>query len=279
MIVVIDIGGTKTRIAAVKNEKLRGKEQFSTIYNYKKSLKKIIEVIKQLSNGEKIEGIGVSIAAICSQDGKSIVSSVRLKDYVKKSFVKDLTKYFKTKCLLMNDAACSALAEAGQGAGKGKKIVVYVTISTGINGACVTEGKLNRGNGFQFGHQIICSGGKYWKYCGQKGCLEAYASGLAFEEKYGLKPENCKEKKIWEEFTYYLSIGITNIILLYAPEIVVIGGGLSKAGDKLFKPLNKHIKKQLQFFPAPLIVRARLKDESGLTGAKILIDNLLIKKK
>lgn len=279
MMVVIDIGGTKTRIAAVKNGKLRDKEQFSTIYNYKKSLKKISETIKQISNGEKIEGISVSIAAICSQDGKSIISSVRLKDYVKKSFTKELAKYFKTKCLLMNDAACSALAEAGQGAGKGKKIVVYVTISTGINGACVTEGKLNKGNGFQFGHQIICSGGKYWKYCGQKGCLEAYASGLAFEEKYGLKPENCRNKKNWEEFTYYLSIGITNIILLYAPEIVIIGGGLSKAGDKLFKPLNKHIKKQLQSFSMPPVVRSKLRDESGLTGAKILLENFLIKKR
>ena len=166
-----------------------------------------------MSGGEKIEGIGVSIAAICDHNRQSIVSSVRLKDWAGKPLAGDLSKHFKTKCLVMNDAACAAIGEAKYGAGKGNKIVVYITVGTGINGACITDGELNKSDGnIQFGHQIIYPNGKYWKYCGQNGCLEAYASGLAFEEKYGLKPEDCKDKNMWNDFTYDLSIGIVNII-------------------------------------------------------------------
>lgn len=268
MFVALDIGGSKTRVAVIINQGITKKEVFETVYDYELSLGKIKDCVQRLTDGGKIRGVYVSIAAICSKDGQEIISSFRLKDYVGKTFASDLSTYFHTKCYLINDASCSALGEAALGAGKDKKIVVYLTVSTGINGACVVNGELNKSSaGFQFGHQIISAGGKYWKYCGQKGCLEAYASGLAFEEKYGVKPEDCKDQKIWDEFAYYLSLGIVNIIVLYGPEILVIGGGLSNAGNYLFVPLRRHVEDQLKVFPMPAIVPSNFKDESGLMGA------------
>lgn len=272
MFISFDIGASKTRVGiSLHGEKIIRKHEYLTISDFQEGLEELSKTIQGLTIKNDIQFISGSIAAVCSKDGQDILSSTRLTHWVGKPLAKELFDKFKVPVFLMNDAVSAALCEAVCGAGRDKKIVVYLTVSTGINGACVTDGVVNPTcYNFQFGHQIIVPQGKYWKYCGQYGCLEAYASGLAFYETFGIKPEHCFDPIIWDNFSYKLALGIVNIITMYSPEIVVVGGGISKAGKLLFKPLIKHIKENLKVFSTPPVVPSSFGDNSGLLGGFIV---------
>ncbi len=272
MFISFDVGASKTRVASsVNGEEIVKKHGHPTINDYPKAFEKLSHTIKTLAVDNRVEFICGSIAAVCSKDGKDILSSTRLTQWVGQPLANELFEEFKAPVFLLNDASSAALGEAVLGAGKNRDIVIYLTVSTGINGACVINGVVNPTHyNFQFGHQIIVPEGKYWKYCGQKGCLEAYASGLAFYETFGAKPEQCSDLKIWDDFSQKLALGIVNIIVMYSPEIVVVGGGVAKAGKMLFKPLIKNIRENLKIFESPPVVPSYFEDDSSLIGGFII---------
>lgn len=277
MIIAFDIGASKTRAALFrKSAQITKKIEYPTIFNYERAFKKLANTIENLAQGREVKFISGSMAAVCGKDGKRIIGSTRLKNFIGKPFAARLSAKFRSPVFFINDAACAGLGEAVLGAGQRARIVVYLTVSSGINGACVIDGAINpTDHNFQFGHQIIYPNGRRWDYCGQKGCLEAYASGIAFEKLYKMKPENCYESKIWNDFSFNLAIGLVNIIVAHSPEIIVVGGGVSKAGEKLFRPLKKHIKENLRIFKMPRIVKSKFGDDSGLVGGFILAKRFL----
>jgi len=170
-----------------------------------------------------------------------------------------------------NDARTAGLAEARLGAGKGYRHVFYTTVSTGIGGAIIINGKVYHGAdgaAGEIGHMRFTGSSDF----------ENIASGPAIRRIFGIDPEELKDKfrqgdpearKALDHLTQYLGIGLGNIATLLNPNVIVIGGGLSKLGNLLFPRLKKEIRKNAFSISGcnVKIKKAGLKNDSGILGA------------
>lgn len=206
-----------------------------------------------------------------------------------------------------NDANAAAFGEYKAGAAKGYQSAIVMTLGTGIGSGIIIDGKIYTGsnfNGAEIGHMVIVHNGIECA-CGRHGCFERYASasGLINLTKEALLSSSTKESLMWksiggniekvsgltpfeamksgdelaksvvDKYISYLACGITNVINIFQPDIICIGGGVSKQGDFLLKPLtkivekerySKHAKKQTK------ICTANLGNDAGIIGAAIL---------
>lgn len=269
MYIVIDIGGTSTRIASSKNLKTFEKiDKFSTIRNFDLAIKKITAHIENITQKGKTQAIIIGLPGVIDKKTKRLIRSPDLfSSWIHKPLTNILSKKFNCKVFIKNDTDLGGLGEAVFGAGKGYKVVGYYAIGTGLGGVRVVNKQIDiAAQGFEPGHQIININRKKWPSCGQYGCLESYVSGRAFYKNYKIKPEHCKNKKIWQDFSKYLAQGIINAITLWSPNIVIIGGGLSKKSRLFLKPLKEYVRKNLLIFSPPPIVKSKLGDKAGLCG-------------
>ncbi|MCJ7667681.1 MAG: ROK family protein, partial [Anaerolineae bacterium] len=178
-------------------------------------------------------------------------------------------------CFIENDVKVAALGESRYGAGKGLRNMVYLTIGTGIAAGVIIEGKIYRGStgmAGEIGHAIIERNGPRCK-CGTRGCLEAVAAGPAIaalaisaieagsetslrdmaKANKGLvtaemvcqaaRQGNPVAREIFEEIGSYIGLGVHMLIMLYDPELVVLGGGVTGAGDLLLNPVRRELKR------------------------------------
>lgn len=159
-----------------------------------------------------------------------------------------------------NDANCAALGEQVAGAGKGTSDFIAVTLGTGVGGGIVIGGKLLTGvNGAagEIGHMVIDMGGKTCN-CGNKGCFEQYASATALikdaaeagimvsgaRDVFELAHQgNQKALAVIDNYVEYLAIGITNLVDIFQPEMICIGGGVAAQGDFILNPLREKVEK------------------------------------
>ena len=199
---------------------------------------------------------------------------------------------------LQNDAKCAAIAESKYGVIKGYESAIFLTLGTGIGGAVIIDGKLAQGkvfSGYEFGHMTININGEQCK-CGKKGCFELYGSmkkfKTDFKEKLGLSQFTHGEqlldllkydmalqrnderiKQAINEYTQNLAIGISNLINIFEPEAIGIGGSFAYFEDFLLKELKqKIINGNLLFNPRSdiIIKSALLKNDAGIIGASML---------
>lgn len=186
-----------------------------------------------------------------------------------------------------HDVRSGALAECRLGAGQNANNVVFLPIGTSIAGAAVVDGRLLVADGYagEIGHVIVEPGGDLCP-CGGRGCLETLASASAIARRYtaltGLKMSAATEvekrlragdeiaQQVWAEAVAALATALTMTITLLGPEVIVIGGGLSKAGNLLLEPLRTQIAERLTFQRSPKVVAAALGDRAGCMGAAIL---------
>ncbi|OGY23122.1 MAG: hypothetical protein A2Y57_03250, partial [Candidatus Woykebacteria bacterium RBG_13_40_7b] len=249
MYIGIDIGGTHIRVgASVDGKNLYEKLDFPT-KEFEDSFKEIINAVKTFdsparnatparsdaaSSGEhsvaggKVKSVGVSVPGPLSAKTNLVLSSPNLKGFNEKPLAEMLKENLQVPVKVEHDASAAALAEATLGAGKGKNPVLYITVSTGIGSGLIVDGKIYRGlYNPEAGHQIIDTHGPKCR-CGQGGDLEAFSSGESIKTKVGRHPKEVEGSREWYDALDILAIGITNSILHYSPEIVVIGGGMSK---------------------------------------------------
>jgi glucokinase len=164
--------------------------------------------------------------------------------------------------------------------------MVYLTISTGVGGGAIVDGRLVRGamgNGVEFGHVTVDWHGRRCRGCGRRGCLEAYVSGTSIAERAaeagltataaevaaGARGGEPLAVAVWDETVEALSCGLTSIVNLFEPELVVIGGGVSRTGEQLLGPTRERVRSQAMT-PAGAavnIVPAALGDRVGVVGA------------
>ena len=203
-----------------------------------------------------------------------------------------------------NDANAAAYAEAMWGAGKGKRSLIAFTIGTGVGGGIVVDGKIWEGiNGFaaELGHIVLEPNGRFCS-CGKRGCIEAYCSATALvndtKRHLQMHPESsmwqdiCGDvtrvsgktvfdsmkrgdktaKLVFDEFISYLAHGVSNIVNIFQPDVVCIGGGISKEGEILIAPLREEILKNSFGFDDSRteIVAATFKNDAGIVGAALL---------
>jgi len=290
----IDIGGSNIKFVLLRIEngkkiKILQKKRIPT--PEKKS--EIIEVLKrEIKNfisekkNPKIEGIGIAIASPLNKKGDLILDPPNLPCLKNCRLAEILKKDFKNIPIVSeNDVNCFTLAEALIGAGQKAKTIFGITLGSGIGGGIVVNGKIYRGafgGAGEVGHTIIKFDGPKCK-CGNFGCLEEYCSIRFFKRKKTI-PRFLEKKirkgdknalKIFKEYGKNLGIGLSNVINLLDPEMIIIGGGISKAYKFFLTETKKEIQKRVV---SPLskknvkIKISKLKDFTGAVGAALLVN-------
>lgn len=188
-----------------------------------------------------------------------------------------------------NDANCAALGEALAGAAKGHSNVLLLTLGTGVGGGLILNGEIYAGAdgmGAELGHSKLVFNGEECT-CGQKGCLEAYCSATALRRdaaRAGLDGDarsifdaaeqgNPIALKLTDDYISYLAAGLSTFITIFRPEMIIIGGGVSAAGDRLFVPLREKLHKctfGAEEIGLPPVLPASLGNDAGLIGAAFL---------
>lgn len=220
-----------------------------------------------------------------------------------------LRQHFGRPVRFTNDANAAAWGEYLAGCGRGSRSMVMVTLGTGIGGGIILDGKLYEGCNYaagEFGHFTIKYDGRRCA-CGRRGCFEAYASAsaLARMARQAVKSPAGREslllklcegdagridgamvfaaksagdgtaEKVTEKYLHYLSIGITDLINIFQPEILCIGGGLSQAGEALLAPLRELTNPGIYTRTSKVntrILSAALGNQAGIIGAAMLED-------
>jgi glucokinase len=174
--------------------------------------------------------------------------------------------------IMDNDANVGALGEAEFGAGRDHRPLFYMTLSTGIGGGIVLANGIHRGADSyagELGHLTIRPDGPHC-LCGARGCFERICCGLWLERDHGRPARDLlKNPRFIEEYVVDLALGLKALIMILNPARIVIGGGISKAGDALFTPLRAELQRQITAWSRARVdvVPAVLGDDSVLFGA------------
>src|SRR5579864_6258256 len=157
MYILVDVGGTKMRVARSRDlAQFEEPTIIETPQDYGEGLNTLVEEISHIAGSEKVDAISVGLPGVLDQRKRLFYHSPHLPLWSRKSVADDLEKALNTKAILENDTALVALGEAVYGAGKEGKIVVYLTVSTGVGGVRVVDKKIDRAHfGFEPGHQYI----------------------------------------------------------------------------------------------------------------------------
>lgn len=249
---------------------LSGTKIISTPADFNQGVAALINTAKELSEGTKIEGVSGGIAGPLDKENIMLVHSPHMKGWIQKPLKQELEKLFGCSVILRNDTVVGGIGEAVKGAGAGKRVVAYLAIGTGVGGKRIVDGKIDESSlNFEPGHQIIVPDG-YPCHCGGKGHLEAYVGGAYIEEVYKQKGEDIKDPVIWGEIAKYLSIGLTNTIVHWNPDIVVLGGSVAKSLP--FDKVEAYLNEDLTIYPEPpQLAIATLGHDAGLYGALELL--------
>lgn len=307
-VLAFDLGGTKIAFGVVaENGEVLGSDKIETLAKQgpAQAIQRVnlaAQSLLQKLNIKPQELIGIGIASPGPLDiSKGCVDgSPNLPGWTGYSIEQGLSSFFNLPARIDNDANAAALGEYKFGAGKNKKNMVYITVSTGIGGGVIVDGRLMRGangNAAELGHLTLNINGPACP-CGANGCFEMYASGTAIARRTreaiqagapsqilrlagslekitthhilaALQKEDELAKKIWNETTEYLGRGLAVVINTFNPELIVVGGGVTAAGELLFNPVRE---KALRYaFPRLAavcsIVPAGLGSNVGVVGA------------
>ena len=262
----IDLGGTKTEGILIDN---KGKEltrkRISTEKNYEGSLKGISKIVREFEKiYGNVESVGIGMPGAISSDSALVknANSIWLNG---KPLKKDLERDLGRRVNLENDANCFALSEAVDGAGKGKNVIFGVIIGTGVGGGIVINQKIIRGRNNicgEWGHITLPNRTeeekKYNKkcYCNRDGCIETYLSGPGFANCFNLRnntnlnsheiikgyPNNEKSIRALEQYVDHLARGLSIIVNILDPDIIVLGGGMSNI-EFIYETINQELKK------------------------------------
>ena len=266
MHLLFDIGGTHTRLALTQDGKKFGQPGIiKTPKKYGEAIKTIQFATEQISRKKKLESAVGGVRGILDRKKGSIFDAHVLKNWSNKPLQKSLEKALGCEVILENDSAIVGLGEAIYGSGRGKKIVAYYTISTGVGGVRIVNGRIDKCSiGFEPGKQII-------DFKNNKD-IEDFLSGKAIEKKYHKKPYEITSLKFWDEMAKVLAYGLNNAIVHWSPDIFILGGSMMKKIGIPVPRVKYHLSKILEIYPRlPIIKKSALGDLGGLYGALALV--------
>ena len=298
----IDIGGSHIGIGLVdekgiivdKEEKIIIKGDLKQDAIHKENLKEelenfIIEKINIFKENNKIENIGIAVPGTVNKT--TIIRAVNLEidNYNIGRIIEEKTNI---KVHLRNDAKCSALAELKYGNLKGYENGLFLCIGTGVGGAVIYNGSILEAKkvpGYEFSHMVIQKNGNLCS-CGKRGCFETYASIKRLKEKiakefciHNLDNDFIKEfiiknwndirlKYLINQYIENLAIGVSNLINIFEPEIIVFGGGFVDYSEIFLEPLKQKILTTNLLFNERndiILKLAKLGNDAGIIGASL----------
>ncbi len=296
----IDIGGTRTKIGLVDLDLGQVLEmqilptETKDAGRFEQIIGEAMSTFKEKVNTELL-GVGIGVSSFVFEDG-IVDSTYGFMDFMEEYPLKDIIeKVHQIPCKIDNDARLVALGEAVYGKGKGIERVLVLTLGTGLGLGFVInqklEGKLPYGH--MGGHISIIQNGEKC-YCGKIGCLESLVSAtgiLKAAERLNWQAKNPElpftvesifktnesgnpdAKQIFEEFLTYLKIGISNYINLYAPDMIILGGGVAK-GLKNYLPILQEITQLTPYKSYKTCIEiSELEEHSGILGSAALFNN------
>ena len=297
MIGAVDIGGTKIAVGMVDDcGKVLSKLESPTDApgGYANGLARMIDMLRRTSHdaGTKISGIGIGSTGVVEPGSGAFGDVDLLPGWQGNNPVQDLAREFKVPVALENDADASALGEAGWGAGKLKSRLIYVTVGTGIGGGIILDGQIYRGVDMahpEIGHHVIDPSGPDCS-CGYRGCWESFATGPAMAAWFNANvagdrgsaedltaAEVCQLARRGEELAvravereaYYLGLGVANLINLFVPDVIVLGGGVMKSAALFLDGIRKVVGQGCRFVPYEKteLALASLGEDANLIGA------------
>jgi glucokinase len=273
----IDIGGTKFTLGLFKDDALVRRITRTTDRGGGPDwmLRQVEEIGSDWASEEAIDACGIGFGGPVDFPAQRIICSTHVPGWENFDLAGAVSDRLRLPAVVDRDTMVGALGEGEYGAGKGARPLFYITISTGIGGGLLTDGGLYHGaDSFscEIGHHTIQPGGPEC-LCGARGCLERLCSGLSLERDYG-KPasELLQDAAFTERYVQPLALGLKNCIMFLNPARIVIGGGISKAGDALFAPLRRELANQLTAWSRARVdvVPAQLGDDSIVWGALAL---------
>ncbi len=309
LIVGVDLGGTQIR-AALADRKGRILQRRSTKTLAEEGPEAVLGRIKRairevLPPDERVGAIGIVAPGPLDPWEGVILWAPNLPGWKDVPLKRILEEEFGLPTYVGNDANLAALAEQRFGAGRGVKDLIYITVSTGIGGGIIVDNRLLLGSqGFaaEVGHQTLEAHGPRCN-CGNIGCLEALAAGPAIARhavelieggaesliadlvngdlsKVTAKEVNEAAQRgdrvaveVFRRAGFYIGVGIVNLLYLFNPRMIIIGGSVAKAGDLLFEPIRETVNSRISeiYREGLSIVPAALGDDVGLMGALALI--------
>jgi len=306
----VDLGGTNIAVGLVRLDTKSIARQFSVKTNAPRSCESIsediAEVSRKLCNQEGIklsdvEWIGIATPGIVKDD---VVLAAFNLGWTNAEFGKILSGITQRPTYVANDANAAAYAEAIWGSGQGSKSLIAFTLGTGVGGGIVIDGKIWEGmNGFaaEMGHTILVPGGRSCA-CGKRGCIEAYCSASALIRETKRMMKLYPESSMWRdcdgdidrvsgktafkaqadgdrcadlvinEFIDCLAVGVENAINMFQPDVVCIGGGISREGENLLLPLRERVLHGTFGIDGlrTKLVAANFRNDAGIIGAALL---------
>ncbi|MCK5027615.1 MAG: ROK family protein [Candidatus Pacebacteria bacterium] len=271
MYLLFDIGGTKTRIAFSQDGvSFDTPFIFPTPESYNEGISTILSIKEKNAPGNMFCAAVGGIAASFDRDGEQLVSGGKqIQNWLNKPIKHDLERAFGCPVYIKNDTMLAGLAQAHFGPAQGYKISVYVTVSTGVGGAIIVNGKIDDNTfGFEPGWQMIDAGNALCSGWSEKGYLMDYISGRSIEKNELKKPQDIKDDAFWRSRANFLAMGLHNITTIWSPEIITLGGSVMKSipFSYLEEKYTENISKVFPF-QQPILKKANFGDAVGLHGA------------
>jgi glucokinase len=271
----IDIGGTKFSLALFDGEVMTHRE--SRVTDRAGGPEWMLAQIEAIARGWlPVDASGIGFGGPVDFTFQRIALSTHVGGWNDFPLVERISAIVNAPVMIDNDANVGALGEAVYGAGRAHRPLLYVTLSTGIGGGIVLDdGSVYRGADSwagEIGHITIRPDGPEC-LCGARGCFERVCCGLWLERDHGTPTsELLRDPEFVDRYVVDLALGLKSAIMLLNPARIVIGGGIAKAGDELFIPLRKELRRQVTHWSRARldVVPAQLGDDSVLWGALAL---------
>ena len=296
----VDIGGTKIAVGAVDlSGKLLAREEMPTAAQdgFEAAMARIVRMLEEVCSRARVtlQGIGIG----CTGPVDPFKGEIGVVDFLPGwqgcNPVDVLSRHFKLGVAMENDADAAALAEARWGAGHGKQSLIYVTVGTGIGGGIVLGGTLYRGAGGshpEIGHHVIDDAGPPC-FCGARGCWEVLARGPAMVERVlrdapsdyphrdtltaaqvcrlAREGDPDAQREIVRE-RRFLAIGVANLATMFAPDLIVLGGGVLSSADLFLPAIREHVRRNCGLIQADCVqvVTSFLGGDAALLGAAVV---------
>lgn len=301
VVIGVDLGGTNMRSALLNKDGTvlaRLKEPTRAGEGWKRVVARLADMITRmrtsaLSQGLLVRSVGVGAPGIIQVEQGIVVKSPNFPDWNNLPLKQELETAMHLPSFIENDANAAALGEQWLGAGRGISSMILLTLGTGVGGGIILNNRIWQGaDGMagEIGHMTLIPDGRQCG-CGNTGCLEMYASArgivLSFKERMQagatMPRESVTSEKIYDaarngdpaalsvmqEMGRMLGIGIANLINIFNPEMIVIGGGVKDAWPQFIDATNAEVRRRAFSIPAERtkIVRSELADDAGMIGA------------
>jgi glucokinase len=304
-VLALDIGGTKLAVAVVTED---GRTHAYLIEPTRREEGPEAVIRRLFDMGQRaiqdaalgpVAAVGISCGGPLDAVSGVLLSPLHLPGWIDIPIVDMAQTEFGVPAVLENDATAAVLAEHRYGVARGADVALYLTISTGVGGGAIMHGRLHRGaagNGGEFGHIMVRPGGRLCM-CGRFGCLEGYASGTSIAVRAAeavaasdgsalaglpvIRGEDVSAAalagdpvavEVWNETVAVLGQAITDLVNTFEPNVVVLGGGVTRSGNQLLDPVREVVRKDAMP-PAAAAARvelAALGDEVCVVGAAAL---------